>query len=259
MRTIKTLGIATAMALALVAVAGASMASANYFKAAVEPETWNGALPGTQAGESHHLILGAFSHFSCTGVAFSGETKAKTLSNVTVTPELNKCAHVLGYPEFWKMNGCKFRFKPGPGPSLVGTMDITGCVEPMAYEPGGTCRTKIGNQNGLGTVTYENILVGGVPAVKMNAELTGITYTRIDGGCAEGSSGTFSNGTYSGEWIVKGASIPGGAAGVEIEAATISSPRFAAEEGPATLSGGYSSETERLLFDPPGKWQGHLF
>ncbi|HEX4669000.1 MAG TPA: hypothetical protein VH275_03380 [Solirubrobacterales bacterium] len=247
MRTIKTLGIATAVALALIAVVGAGAASANNFKAGVEPETWNGSL----SGATHNLTMGGASVFNCSEAAFSGETKAKTLSSVTVSPTLGGCKHQSAAPRSWTMNGCKFRFNAGPGPGLTGTMDITGCEKPMRYENEYfSCVSEIGNQNGLGPVYYENISVGGVPALKVQANGSGITYTRSQSTCGDGSEGTFSNGTYSGEWIVKGASIPGGAAvAAEIQAATVSYPRFAAEEGPATLSGKYESKLGRWMFD----------
>lgn len=233
MKRFKTLGIAVVAALALTAFAGAGTASANYFTAGAEPQAWNGAL----SGEKHSMYLGPFSTpYYCTGVAFSGETKSLANSDLRVSPQLG-CEHIPGNPNGWKLNGCKFRFKPGPGPSLTGTMDIVGCTEPMRYEYWG-CYSEIGNQNGLSKVEYENTTSGGVPALRVIAHITNLTYTNHENQCTGATNGTFSNGTYHGEWIVKGASVPGGSpAAAGIFAATVSSPRFAAEEGPATLSG----------------------
>jgi hypothetical protein len=235
-RTIKTLGIATAMALALIAFAGAGAASANYFKAGVEPEAWNGGL----SGKKHTLTLGSFPNFVCEKVAFSGETKAKTQTQLTVTPELDKCEHVTGASQTWTMNGCKFRFNQGGGTPLVGTMDIVGCEKPMEYKEytQSSCTSTIGNQSGLGGVEYQNILVGGVPAVRIIAKLTGITYTSE-------CKGPSSNGTYQGEWTVTGATIPGGvAAAAEVEAPPPGPfNKFAVEEAPATLAGATVGQT----------------
>jgi hypothetical protein len=239
-KSIKTLGVAIMMALALTAFAGAGTASANYFKAAVEPQKWNGEPTGNDPvnGKKHSLYIGAsLPPFICSEVAFSGETKAKSISDLRVSPQLGNCEHMGAGKTSWQMNGCQLRFKPGPGPSLVGTVDIVGCTKPMRSETWG-CWAEIGNQNGLGKVEYENTTSGGVPAVKVIAKLTGITYTRYYGPCVPSTNGTFSDGTYQGEWLVKGATVPGGtAAAAEIQSATVASPRFNAEEGPATLSG----------------------
>ena len=191
---------------------------------------------GSLTGKNHSLFLGPWSNFSCSGVAFSGETVTKTVSSLTVTPELTECAHQSGAPKAWTMNGCKFRFNPGPGPALTGTMDIVNCTNPMKYTIWGSCVSEIGNQSSLGNVEYQNILVGGVPAVKVIAKLTGIKYTRTNSVCGEGEEGTFSDGTYQGEWIVKGASKGGAPVAAEVESTAFSPTRFAAEEGPVSFS-----------------------
>jgi hypothetical protein len=230
-RTIKTLGIATAMALALIAVAGASMASANNFKSQFVPETWNGSV----TGKSHVLSLNGES-FTCSNVTFSGETIIKTNKDVTVSPQFKGCTHNL-YLANWLTNGCKFRLNPGPGPALVGSIDIVGCETPMSIESE-LCRNEIGNQSGLGTVTYKNIATS-PPTITAVASLSGITYTRSGAGCS-GSKGTFSNGTYTGEWTIKGLTS-GVPAGVEVESTTPPPPtKFAAEEAPVTIAGSYN-------------------
>jgi hypothetical protein len=232
MRTIKTLGIATAMALALIAVAGASMASANNFKASVEPENWGGSL----SGKNHTLTLedsfGNSEQTACSSVAFSGQTTKKTSSDLTVTPQLGGCTY-LGGSVSWAINGCKYRFHPGAGPALVGSVDIVGCEKPMSLVIGG-CVKEIGNQNGIGTVEYKN--VGAGSSVTMIAHLTGIKFTVS--GCIGISSGTFYKGAYNGEWTVKGATLGGAPASVEVES-TSAAPftKFAAEEAPVTISG----------------------
>lgn len=232
MKSIKTLGIAIGMALALISFVGAGVASANNFKAGVEPAKWSGSL----TGKKHSLVLGASSVFSCNNVAFSGETKKIKNTELTVSPELGGCEHQVGAPNAWTMNGCKFSLRPGPGPALTGSMDIVGCTKPMSYS-NGSCQSQIGNQSSLGKVEYENIVVGGTPAVKMIAKLSGMVYTRTNTeACSEGVSGTFKDGTYQGEWTVKGATLTGIPAAAEVESTAFSPTRFAAEEGPASIS-----------------------
>jgi hypothetical protein len=233
-RTIKTLGIATAMALALIAVAGASMASANNFKSQVEPETWN----GVRAGASHSLRLGETGIFKCENVSFSGQEIVKTAQELTVSPELGKCSHQNGIPVSWSMHGCKFRFHPGAGPALVGSVDIVGCESSMLYE-NTVCRTTIGNQSNIeGTVEYKNTTSGGLPAVTVVAKLKGIAYTRENGGVCGETSGSFNNGEYEGEWTVTGTKGAGEHVGTEVESTTPPPPsKFATEGTPATLAG----------------------
>jgi hypothetical protein len=238
-RRVKTVGFAIAMALALTAFLGAASASANNFKAQVEPQTWTGSL----TGKNHVLFLNEET-FTCSGVSFSGETIIKTLSSVTVTPEIGGCSH-LGLPTSWAMNGCKLRFRPGAGPSLVGSVDITGCTTAMTNEYFG-CVTTIGNQGGIGTVTYKNVATS-PPTITAVANLSSLTFTRSGASCA-GPKGTFSNGTYTGEWTMKGFSKPGGVpAGVEVESTPPPPPTvFAVEETPATVSGTSSGALKRI-------------
>lgn len=235
MKSIKTLGVATAMALALIAIAGASSASANWFKSQTESTNWN----GSRAGKNHSLNLGG-EVFSCEKVSFSGGPTSKSVAAVTTTPELGNCTWINGFVVGWATNGCKFRFNAGPGSELKGSVDIVGCEKPMTFSIVG-CTVTIGNQNGLGTVTYKNV-AGSPSTVTAVANLNSITYTRTSGGgCGSGSPGTFSDGTYIGEWTVKG-STGGVPVGVEVESTFPAPPSlFAAEEAPVTLSGSRSS------------------
>ncbi|HEX4668769.1 MAG TPA: hypothetical protein VH275_02170 [Solirubrobacterales bacterium] len=237
MRNIKTLGVATAMALALIAIAGASMASANNFKAQTEPEQWG----GSSTGKSHVLSLNGES-ITCSSVTFAGETVNKSVKDVTVTPALNGCTRGSGIPATWTMHGCKFRLHAGPGPGLSGTIDITGCETPMSTESEG-CLTQIGNQGGLGTIEYKNVATS-PPTLTAVVKLTGITFTR-NGQTCFGPVGTFSNGTYTDEWTIKGAKS-GVPAAAEIEATSPAPPSmFAAEEAPVTIAGaGVSVKSE---------------
>jgi hypothetical protein len=241
-KRIKTMGIAVVMALALTAFAGAGTASADKFKVAVEPATWTGSLTGA----NHSLALEG-EWFSCKNVAFSGETVIKTLDQVTVSPELGGCAHITSTVS-WTMNGCKFRFRPGPGAALPGSLDIVGCEKPMSNTYF-SCVTEIGNQSGLGPVTYKNIATS--PAtITAVAKIDSLTFTRSGTGC-NGPKGTFHTGTYTGEWTLKGSTKPGGVqAAVEVEATGAPSfKRFVAEEAPATLSGSNANVANKMVFN----------
>jgi hypothetical protein len=191
---------ATAMALALIAFVGASSASAAAFEipgaGSESSTTWN----GVRTGKAHVLQLGAGEEtFSCENVSFSGQMKGESTTELTVSPELGNCTWFGKYPVVWAMNGCKFRLNTGPG-----TLDIVGCEKAMTFTTPG-CAVEIGNQNGIGSVTFKSSEVEGLKTVTAAASLSGITYTRTQASACGGSSkiGTFSNGTYNGEWTVK--------------------------------------------------------
>jgi hypothetical protein len=226
----KTMGIAVAMALALTAFAGAGTAAANNFKSEVEPAKWSGSLTGKNHAVELIDATGHSEQISCSSASFSGETTIKTLSSLTVTPALGNCNTIFGGPLGWQMNGCKYRFKPGAGPALVGSVDIVNCEKPMSLNLG-SCVREIGNQNGVGTVTYTNVGTTIVAAAKLNS----IKFTTS--GCGI-TSGTFYNGTYSGEWTIKGSTPSGVPVTVSVES-TSAAPftKFAAEEAPVTIAG----------------------
>lgn len=235
MKNVKTLGIATAMALALIAFVGAGTASANVFESEASPTTWS----GSRAGANHKLNLGGET-FSCANVNFSGTLEPNA---ITTTPELNNCTW-NGFVAGWVMNGCKFRFHAGLGPELKGSVDITGCEKPMTFTVG-TCQISIGNQSGLGPVTYKNV-AGSPKTVTAIASLTGITYTRNSSSCGN-SAGTFSDGTYTGEWTVKGSTKPGGVpVGIEVKSTSVAPSFFSLEETPATITGSDIGVKERI-------------
>jgi hypothetical protein len=223
----KTMGIAIAMAMALTAFGGAASASANEFKAEVLNEKLNGSL----TGKNHVLSLNGET-FTCSGVAFSGEMINETASQVQVTPELKNCAHNGFSGIAWAMNGCKFELVAGAYGG-IGSMNIVGCSEPMtANLP--TCSTKISNQMVLSSIQYKNAGSGKTRTITAVANLSGISFTRTGVGCS-GPTGTFNNGTYTGEWTVKGSTAGGSQAGLEIAIPPPS--HFAVEQAPATIAG----------------------
>ena len=244
MRTIKTLGIATAMALALIAFVGAASASANEFKTEVAPEKWSGSI----VGANHKLALNGDT-FNCSKVAFSGESPyggETQIPSLQVAPELNECTDNEYSKLGWKTNGCKFVFNAGTYQG-IGGLDIIGCEKAMRNETPSGCVTEILEQSGGGglpKVEYKNAGSGSTRTITVKATLTGIWFTRS--GTCSAPKGSFKNGTYTGEWTVKGSTSGGTQAGLEIESTPLP-PAFVAEESPATLSGAINSAT--LVFN----------
>jgi len=227
----RTLGIAVVTALALTALVGASSASATTFRApgagAGQETTWS----GTRSGANHKLSLGGDT-FTCSNVSFTGGMIGPESSEANVNPELKNCSWLSTVS--WVTNGCKFRFRTNAGGYPAGTVDIHSCTKPMTMSVAG-CQMEVGNQNGIGTVEYKNTVTEGKYTIAILANLKNITYTRVGGtGCAVNKPGTFSDGTYTGEWTVKGNR---GAESAPLEVLVGSSTKFAVESAPATITG----------------------
>jgi len=227
----KTMGVAVVTALALTALIGAGTASAATFKApgagAEAETTWS----GTRSGANHKLSLGGDT-FNCSNVSFAGGMLGWESSEANVNPELKNCSWLSTVS--WVTNGCKFRFRANAGGYPAGTVDIHSCTKPLTMTAAG-CQLEVGNQNGIGTVEYKTTVTEGKNSIAILANLKNITYTRVGGsGCAVNKPGTFSDGTYTGEWTVKGTR---GGSSVPIEVGVGSSTKFAVESAPATITG----------------------
>jgi hypothetical protein len=193
-KSIKTLGLATAMALALIAFLGASAASATAFKSELVQTTWK----GTRSGAAHELTLHE-TGFKCEDVSFTGQTKAKAVEEMKVSPELKKCKwSTAELNTSWAMNGCKFLLHAG------GTVDIVDCNSSMSFRTY-ACTITIGNQTGIGTVQYSTEGTGEHRVIRAVANLEHIEYTQNGGGCP-GQQSPYTDGQYKGEWLIEGGS-----------------------------------------------------
>jgi hypothetical protein len=238
-RTIKTLGIATAMALALIAF-GASSASASKFINVSGGET---TVSGSRSGANHVLTLGGES-FKCSNVSLSGgKWNGLEPSDLLLAPELGGCSWQPGAEWTWNMNGCKLRLRPGlenEAQSTIGWVDIVGCEKAMSISSSSPfCEVTIGNQNGIGTMQYKNTGTGSQQSIQLIANLSGIEYTRSAYGCSSsnGTLSTFTNGAYAGEWTLKGSTTNGlTQKPIKVEP-TKSAKSFFAEEAPVTIAG----------------------
>jgi hypothetical protein len=249
LKGIKLRAVVVAMALALAALLGAQSASAagSEFKSAIEPTTWTGTTTN-----SHELTLpsaAATGFHSCEN-GFSGTTQSKSTTEVTVVHKnaegksLLRCVDQLGNPVTWSMGSCEYKLHPGNS-SLVGSLDLTNCgSSPMTFTSG-SCTITIGNQNGLGSVTYKYIETGGYKEITATASLTSITYTNT---AACGTAGTHSDGSYTGAWTIKGTSGVGGPqASIWVESGESPPPTFfAGEEAPVTIAGANNVTQKRL-------------
>ena len=228
------------VALAAFAILGAASASASMFRSPEGGTTvWSGATTN-----SHTLSMPG----THTSSACENNISATTLGSEI--PWLNmihrdkegkavlKCAS-SGLAYFWNMGACEFQFWPG-GESLIGRMDLVGCEKGPLWSEALGCKITIGNQKNMGPVKFENSLSGGIPVIKAIANLSSIDYTKS--GSCPGGTGFRTDGTYTGEWILSGASTGGLTKSVFVEASPepeppVLPPAFEVEEIPAKVSG----------------------
>jgi hypothetical protein len=239
-KSIKTLGIATAVALALIAVVGAGSASANWFKSEAVKTIWTGQTSPVGGTSKHVLNLPKSNGFTGCKNNFSGETATSVSPSLRVShrdeeglPRLH-CG-LFGQEFIWAMGSCEYRFHSSEG-SLEGSVDLVCGKTGMRAEVAG-CITTIGNQNNVGTVTFKNVGTGSEREITANAKLEGLTYTN-EGAC---SVGTFHDGTYKGEWVIKGESE-----GKQVGVWMGPSPTFAAEEAPVSIAGMDAANAKRI-------------
>ncbi len=240
MKRLKTFGLAAAMALVVTAALGAASASASHFAV---PGGGNALWKGAINGGNHVLQLGP-EKFSCSNSSFSGTGWDGQVS-LTVAPELSECTWGTSKVN-WQMgsHGCKYTFRPAVGSStpLGGYMDIEGCTSPLQVGKTG-CIIEIGNQNNLGPVEYNNAKVEGTPGLIIKANITNFPYT-LKGSFCNKAAGTYTNGTYTGEWAVKGYETNESIRReVEIVPDGSHSPSYLrAEEAPVTITGARAEE-----------------
>lgn len=138
---------------------------------------------------------------SCDAPAFSGTLSSKLSSSVSLSAADAKCyAQYVG--DQMKMNGCTLQLNPGPS-----TLDIQ-CPEgkAIAFQPSTEkpCLITVPAQSGL-AVGYGNQGTGTARTVKVSVAASGLRYTRLSGTFC-GPLGTFTNGTWTGNWTLGGTS-----------------------------------------------------
>jgi hypothetical protein len=194
-----TLGLVAVAALALAVLLGAGTASAATFNSELEETTWKGVV----SGERHELALPHAGTFKCENASFAGMTKEKSVAQLEVSPELSQC-EFHGFGGFsWSPGGCGYRFHANGEVDIASIPGRNCATEPMSSSYTG-CKITIGAQNGIGTVQYYNEGSGAESVVRAVANLQKIKYSET-GACGE--TGTFSDGTYKGEWLITGGKV----------------------------------------------------
>jgi hypothetical protein len=125
----------------------------------------------------------------CVGSSLHGVMPIKTESTLTLMATLGECFFGT------TMGGCDLVLQASGGFAIGGANCAT---EPIEIHRG--CNIKIGPQQGLAGVTYENVNKGKETErdVKATFNVTGIHYTNVSGFPCSGGLGTFVNGKIIG-------------------------------------------------------------
>ncbi len=228
MKRVKTLGLATALALALTAATAGSASAAGIVA---------DASPAMIEGKPSQLILmGEFGESACS----AGSPLSKTISTpvealVTTAGNAKSCEKAGNELH---TNGCGITLHPGAEKSpgvFSGTFDIgpVGCG-PMTVAFGlyVSCNVQIGAQTGL-PATFENIGSGSTADVRVKAEAVNtLKYTTVSGNCR--SLGTFNGGTYTTTWLLEATSVTGASTGLHVDGKY--------QKGIYTTAGGFTAD-----------------
>ena len=152
-------------------------------------EEWDADLSGTHL--SPVVAAAAGSTLNCKTASFVGTFGWQNQNQIVVHPSLGSCSFMFVNTTV-NTGGCDFIFH------ISGSVDIggAGCAaSPITYKAAG-CTVTIGPQSGVGTASYTNKGSGQSRSIAVAPTLSGLAYTS-SGSCLK--TGSFSNGTYSGE------------------------------------------------------------
>jgi hypothetical protein len=200
-RKLKALGL-TVVALMAAMALSVSAASAAEFHS----EVAHTSLSGSQIGTDVFTVNAGT--VKCTEATYTGTQSAETAKTVKVLPKYSGCTAFSFVNTTIDVNGCEYEFS-GENTDV----NIVNCATPITVTAF-NCWVTVGAQSGLKSVTYTNEGSGTSRDVKVKVAITGIKYTQHSKSFPGCSSGTFTNGSYTGEATVKGANTAGEQVGI---------------------------------------------
>jgi hypothetical protein len=208
-RNLKILGLALASVLAMSAVA-VSAASAVEFKSESSPTV----LTGEQKEGTNEVFTTMGGTVTCENVTYVGSMSGTSSTELEVAPTYSGCT-AFGFSTLIHVNGCKFKF------TVVGSVHIV-CPTGKAIEitaPGCTITVPTQTPTG-GAINYLNLGTWTGRVLEFIKLLTGIHYIEHNKGIFPTCSNpevTTTDGTYSGESIIKGENESGVQHGIWVE------------------------------------------
>lgn len=209
MKKARTLGIMIGVAAMLTAVLGAGSAYAANFNM----ESSSGRVTGSTS-QSPVLKVQAGA-MECPIVNLSGETKSSSQSTLLLRSEWVGGCKAFGFVTATvKTNGCAFVLHANA--NLSGSLDVA-CdksgekIELIAS----MCKVTIPAQEGVQSLSFQNLGSGPQRTLSMTAAVQGLTYTAS--AFCPGGSGTAYDGALTGGWKLFGRDASGNQTGLWIE------------------------------------------
>jgi hypothetical protein len=155
----------------------------------------------------------------CGEATYSGTLAVATTTTASSEAAYGECV-AFGFANTpITMNGCTYRFHVEAVVSgkNEGSVDIVCPSNKVIEVEAFNCTVTIGSQNGLKSVTFTNEGSGTARDIKIDVNLTGIKYTQHGKGFFPCTSGSFTNGTYTGVATVSGEDEFGEPVGIWVE------------------------------------------
>jgi hypothetical protein len=203
-RNLKTLGLALVAAMAMTAVM-ASAAQAQF--------TADEAPVTLTADATEHVFTTAEGEVTCEDISFHGEAANTAQPDLTITPIYTDCeafglaAEITGFGHHGEPEAtqCDYLFHAD------GTVDLDcGPEGHIVIDTSASCDVTIPPQDGLSSVSYDNIGEGSTRETVVDADVSGITYVNTGHGFLCTIAGithygeTTHSGTYTGKSNVTG-------------------------------------------------------
>jgi hypothetical protein len=212
MSPIRRLAILTLSLIALAALGASPATAAGVFEAT----EYNASLAGAQTA-AHTLQLGEVK-VQCETATLSGELTGQ-LETVSLTPAYAGCTW-LGSPVTIAVNSCQYVFAISEEKAeneFAGTTNMS-CPKSSTITVSllsGSCQAQIASQTGLSSVIYKDNLASSPPTVTLEENAKSLKYTVTTKGFCFPGTGEKTDGSLTGNSLVKGTS---GGVGVGIAA-----------------------------------------
>jgi hypothetical protein len=194
-RKIKALGLALFAVLALTALSASAASAAVEFHS----EGSETVLSGSQVAED--VFTTNAGTVRCKNATYSGISNAATTATQTVTPTYSECTAFGFVGATIHTNGCTYTF------SAANNTVTIGCAAGKAIEvTTPTCDVKVGAQGPLKGITYTNGGSGTTRDITVDVSIEGLHYEQTGTSFPACTTGTFTNGKYSGSATVTGES-----------------------------------------------------
>lgn len=191
-RKLKNLGMVLAATLAMAAMSAPAASAAEFHTGFVY------ALSGSQPSGKSDVATFKAGTVTCNTIHYIGELKTTTSSTLTLAPSFSECSAFGFIGASLDVNGCEYVFHTGAEPRTEIDCPAGKSIDTTAFN----CWVTVGPQS-LKSVSYTNEEAEGASDVRINMNLTGLSYTQHSKSFPGCSNGSFSDGKVIGALTLK--------------------------------------------------------